>query len=160
LRLPDRSPPRGGTPPPAPARPGASLAACYFEAGAGAGAGDDADGGGAGAAAGGLAGAVAGMMVDSRRWAGITSVTEVSMKTMAPAGVSLPGTVGVPIEPKTAWLPDPPNAEPMSAPLPACSRTREMMIRLTTMWMITMRMYMPRLLLMKPRPWRRTSSRW
>src|SRR5262245_8655982 len=59
------------------------------------------------------------------------------MKTMATAVVSLPSTVGVPIEPNTAWLPPPPNAEPISAPLPACSRTSPMMIRLTRICRIT-----------------------
>ena len=66
------------------------------------------------------------------------------MNTMATTVVALPSTVGVPIDPNTAWLPLPPKAEPMSAPLPACSSTRPMMTRLTMMWMITTRMNMQR----------------
>ena len=43
--------------------------------------------------------------------------------------VILPSTVGVPMEPKTAWLPAPPNAEPMSAPFPACRSTIPMIAK-------------------------------
>jgi len=51
------------------------------------------------------------------------------VKAMAIAVVILPRIVGVPMEPKTAWLPAPPNAEPMSAPLPACSSTIPMIAK-------------------------------
>src|SRR5262249_36264197 len=57
----------------------------------------------------------------------MASVNDVNVKTMAMPVVILPSKVGVPIEPNTAWLPAPPNAEPMSAPLPDCSRTMPMM---------------------------------
>ena len=43
-------------------------------------------------------------------------LNEVIMNRIATAVVILPRIVGVPMEPKTAWLPPPPNAEPMSAP--------------------------------------------
>ena len=76
------------------------------------------------------------MIVVARRCASIASENDVIMNTTATAVVSLPSTVGVPIDPKTAWLPEPPKAEPISAPLPACSSTRPMMMRLTMMWMI------------------------
>ena len=49
------------------------------------------------------------------------------MKTTATTPVILPSSVGVPIDPNTAWVPPPPNAEPMSAPLPAWSSTIPMM---------------------------------
>ena len=64
---------------------------------------------------------------------------------MAMAPVILPSTVGVPIEPKTAWLPAPPKAEPMSAPLPACSRTMAMMAKHISTWTIVsaMTIYSP-----------------
>ena len=42
------------------------------------------------------------------------------------AVVILLSTVGVPIEPNTAWEPAPPKAEPMSAPFPDWSRTMPM----------------------------------
>src|ERR1700675_807257 len=123
--------------PPAPVRPGARPAASYFLAGAdtggeeaagaggppGAAAGGEATGRGApagddpGAAAGAADGAVAGMIVVARRCASIASENDVSMNTTATAVVSLPSTVGVLIDPKTAWLPEPPKAEPISAPL-------------------------------------------
>src|SRR5581483_8962129 len=63
------------------------------------------------------------------------SENDVIVKTMAMAPVILPSTVGVPIEPNTAWLPAPPKAEPMSAPLPACSSTMAMMARHISTWM-------------------------
>ena len=69
-----------------------------------------------------MAGAVAGMIVVARRCASIASEKEVSMNRMATAVVALPSTVGVLIDPKTAWLPVPPKAEPISAPLPAWSK--------------------------------------
>src|SRR5580765_8457319 len=66
----------------------------------------------------------------------IASVNDVSVKTMAMPVVILPSKVGVPIEPKTAWLPAPPNAEPMSAPLPDCSRTMPMIPKHASTWMM------------------------
>ncbi len=74
----------------------------------------------------------------------IESPNEVIMKTAATTAVALPSTVGVPIEPNTAWLPLPPKAEPMSAPLPAWSSTSPMITRLTMTWMVTTRMNMAR----------------
>ena len=53
------------------------------------------------------------------------------MNTIATTVVILPRIVGVPMEPNTAWLPPPPNAEPMSAPFPAWSSTIPMMARHT-----------------------------
>jgi hypothetical protein len=61
------------------------------------------------------------------------------MKSTATAVVTLPSRVGVPIEPNTAWLPPPPKADPMSAPLPAWRRTSPMMIRLTRICAMTRR---------------------
>src|SRR6185369_685629 len=117
--------------PPAPARPGARPEASYCLAGAGAAGEDVAGAAGApgtatggeaaggvpagddpGTAAGAAAGAVAGMIVVARRCARIARENDVSMNTTATAVVSLPSTVGVLIDPKTAWLPEPPNAEP------------------------------------------------
>src|SRR5512145_3522766 len=114
--------------------PGASRArpaASYFVAGAGAGGVDGAAAGGVAGAggaagagdgdaagAGAVAGAVAGMIDVDRLCASIDSENDVSMNSTATAVVSLPSTVGVLMDPKTAWLPVPPNAEPMSAPLP------------------------------------------
>jgi hypothetical protein len=86
-----------------------------------------------GVAAGAATGAVAGMIVVARRCARIARENDVNMNTTATAVVSLPSTVGVLIDPKTAWLPEPPKADPISAPLPACSNTRAMMMRLTMM---------------------------
>ncbi len=59
---------------------------------------------------------------------------------MATPVVILPSRVGVPMEPNTASLPVPPNAEPMSAPLPAWSRTTAMMSMQTRTWRLTTRM--------------------
>jgi hypothetical protein len=53
----------------------------------------------------------------------MASENEVSVKTMAIPVVIFPSRVGVPIEPNTAWLPAPPKADPMSAPLPDCKST-------------------------------------
>jgi len=88
-------------------------------------------GGGRGSAGrGGVAGAAgpdAGMMLTARTMRHDREPDEVIMKTAAnPPQVALPSTVGVPIEPNTAWLPLPPKAEPMSAPLPAWSNTSPM----------------------------------
>src|SRR5262249_14548154 len=56
----------------------------------------------------------------------IASVNDVSVNTMAIPGGILPSKVGVPLEPNNAWLPAPPKAEPISAPLPDCSSTMPM----------------------------------
>src|ERR1700730_5298661 len=93
------------------------------------------------------AGAEAGMIVLAFLCASTARENEVTMKMTATTVVILPSTVGVPMEPKTAWLPLPPKAEPMSAPLPACRSTIPMMIKLTMTWMTTTKMNMPRSLL-------------
>ena len=67
------------------------------------------------------------------------SQNDVIMKTIATPAVTLPSKVGVPMEPNTAWLPEPPNADPMSAPLPAWSRTTAMISKQTSTWMVTTR---------------------
>src|SRR5262249_47373034 len=109
-----------------PRRPGVCLGGAGGAAGApGAGAS------GAGAAgAGAVAGAVVGT-TDIAREESFARLKDVIMNRIATAVVILPRIVGVPIEPKTAWLPPPPNAEPMSAPLPAWSSTIPMMARHT-----------------------------
>src|SRR5256884_9935132 len=56
-------------------------------------------------------------------------LNDVRVKTTGIAPVILVSTVGVPIEPKTAWLPAPPNADPISAPLPACRSTIPMIAK-------------------------------
>src|SRR2546427_2324828 len=66
----------------------------------------------------------------------IASVNDVIVKTIAMPVVILPSKVGVPIDPNTAWLPAPPNAEPMSAPFPDCSRTMPMMAKHARTWMM------------------------
>ena len=71
------------------------------------------------------------MIVVERWWESTASEKDVTRKATATTDVILPRTVGVPMEPNTAWLPLPPKAEPMSAPLPAWSSTSPMMIRLT-----------------------------
>jgi len=58
------------------------------------------------------------MIEAERRDAMIESPKEVMTKASAMPVVIFPKSVGVPMEPKTAWLPAPPNAEPISAPLP------------------------------------------
>ena len=45
------------------------------------------------------------------------------MKTTAATVVSLLRNVDAPVLPKRVWLEPPPNAAPMSAPLPVCSST-------------------------------------
>ena len=67
----------------------------------------------------------------------MASQNEVSAKASATPVVSLPRSVGVPMDPNTAWLPAPPKADPMSAPLPAWSSTSPMMMRQTMTWAIT-----------------------
>src|SRR5262249_57370502 len=42
----------------------------------------------------------------------MASVNDVIVKTIAMPVVILPRSVGVPIDPNTAWLPAPPNADP------------------------------------------------
>src|SRR6185436_7080034 len=131
------------------------------------GAGVTGAGGAAGVAGAGAAGPLDGMMLKLRLWAIIDSANEVTMNAIATTEVALPRTVGVPMDPNTAWLPLPPKAEPMSAPLPACSSTRPTMTRHTMMWTITTRMNMERYsfeaplraadflaMVMKPGAWR------
>src|SRR5206468_7685858 len=95
--------------------------------GAGAAGAAGADPAGAGAAAGG--GAASRTTELPRSPPRIASVNDVIVKTIAMPVVILPSKVGVPIDPNTAWLPAPPNAEPMSAPFPDCSRTMPMMAK-------------------------------
>src|SRR2546423_1235385 len=122
----------------APAHVGSSPR--YFDAGGAVGAGAEGAAGSEGADAGGPAGADTGgasrTTDEDRSPPRMASENEVSVKMMAMAPVILPSTVGVPIEPKTAWLPAPPKAEPMSAPLPACSRTMAMMAKHISTWTI------------------------
>src|SRR5205823_2401403 len=94
----------------------------YFDAGGVVGAGTGADGV-AGSEAGADTGGASRTTDDVRSPPRIASENEVSVKMIAMTPVILPSTVGVPMEPNTAWLPAPPKAEPMSAPLPACSST-------------------------------------
>src|SRR5581483_12130996 len=96
----------------------------------------------AGGAAGALAagGSVAGT-IDAGREDSLARAKEVIMKTIATAVVIFPRMVGVPMEPNTAWLPAPPNAEPMSAPFPACSSTIPMIARQTNTWTTMTAMY-------------------
>src|SRR5258708_26695342 len=108
------------------------------------GAGVAGTGGAAGVAGAGAAGPVAGMMLSVRLGAIIARAKEVTMNMIATTEVALPRTVGVPMDPNTAWLPLPPKAEPMSAPLPACSSTKPTMTRHTMTWTITTRMNMER----------------
>jgi len=82
------------------------------------------------------------MIVVERLWASTASENDVTMKATATTVVILPRTVGVLMEPNTAWLPLPPKAEPMSAPLPAWSSTRPMMMKLTITWMMTSKVNM------------------
>ncbi len=117
-------------------------------------------GGAAGVAGAGAVGPLAGMMLTDRLWAIIDRANEVSMNMIATTEVALPSTVGVPIDPNTAWLPVPPKAEPMSAPLPACSRTRPTMAMHTITWRTTTRMNMTRSTPSKRRCARPTSWRW
>src|SRR4029453_13323748 len=113
---------------------GAAGADAVGRGGAAGGVGDVGAAGSAGAGVAGAAGALAG--------AGASRTTELpcspprmasenegSAKTIAIPVVILPSSVGVPIEPNTAWLPAPPKAEPMSAPLPDCKRTMPMMAK-------------------------------
>ena len=88
---------------------------------------------GAGVSAAG-AGALAGT-TDCARDESFARLNEVIMNTIATTVVILPRIVGVPMEPNTAWLPPPPNAEPMSAPFPAWSSTIPMMARHTRVCM-------------------------
>src|SRR5438094_4460681 len=92
-----------------------------------------------GAAGAGVAGAVVG--AGSRTTEPVRSppsrarLNDVMVKRIAITAVILPTTVGVPIEPNTAWLPAPPNAEPMSAPLPDCKNsTMAMMAKHMSPW--------------------------
>src|SRR5262245_25596089 len=113
-----------------------SWAPDYFVAGAGAagvpGVGDSAGAAGAGALAG---------TIDAGREESFASPNDVIMKRIAATVVILPRMVGVPMEPNTAWLPPPPNAEPMSAPLPAWSSTIPMMAKHTSVWRTTRAIY-------------------
>src|SRR4029077_17716627 len=84
------------------------------------GAGVTGAGGAAGIAGAGAAGPVAGMMLSVRLLGIIDRANEGTLNMICTTQGALPRTVGVPMAPNTAWLPLPPKAEPMSAPLPAC----------------------------------------
>jgi len=86
------------------------------------GAGTEDEAGGAGALP-----ATGSRMTEPRSPPSKARLNDVIANTIAIPVVIFPSTVGVPMEPKTAWLPAPPNAEPMSAPLPACRSTMPMM---------------------------------
>lgn len=51
------------------------------------------------------------------------SIREVSIKTTAATVVALLRKVDAPVLPNRVWLPPPPKAAPISAPLPVCSST-------------------------------------
>src|SRR5262249_28358464 len=108
----------------APQRDGAGVAGV-----AGGGGGRGGGGGGGAAGAGALAGGGAASRTTelARSPPRMASVNDVIVKTIAMPVVILPRSVGVPIDPNTAWLPAPPNADPMSAPLPDCKSTMPMM---------------------------------
>src|SRR5712664_983893 len=76
----------------------------------------------------------------------MASVNDVTANTMAMPVVIFPSSVGVPMEPNTAWLPAPPNAEPMSAPLPDCNSTMPMMAKDASTWTMVRAMYIRSLL--------------
>src|SRR5206468_5851525 len=109
----------------APQRAGAGDAGVTGVGAAGPGAVGAAGAAGAGVLAGG--GAASRTTELARSPPRMASVNDVIVKTIAMPVVILPRSVGVPIDPNTAWLPAPPNAEPMSAPLPDCSKTMPMM---------------------------------
>src|SRR5437773_3411653 len=116
----------------------------YLDAGGVVGAGADGDPG-AGGVAGTDTGGASRTTDEDRSPPRIASENEVRVKMIAITPVILPSTVGVPIEPNTAWLPAPPKAEPISAPLPACSSTMAMMAKHISTWMIVsaMTIYSP-----------------
>jgi len=58
------------------------------------------------------------------------------MNMMAAAVVALLKKVEAPVLPNRVWLEPPPNAAPMSAPLPVWSRTIIISAMQTMMWMI------------------------
>src|SRR5881396_4013358 len=70
---------------------------------------------------------------------------EVTIKIVAATAVSLLRKVPAPREPKTVWL-EPPNAAPISAPLPDCSRMTPTMTKATMICTMTKAMYMLMLL--------------
>src|SRR3989454_4392319 len=121
-----------------------SGASGYLDAGGVVGAGADGDPG-AGGVAGTDTGGASRTTDEDRSPPRIASENEVRVKMIAITPVILPSTVGVPIEPNTAWLPAPPKAEPISAPLPACSSTMAMMAKHISTWMIVsaMTIYSP-----------------
>ena len=62
---------------------------------------------------------------DERSPPRMARLNDVTAKRSATLVVILPSSVGVPMEPNTAWLPAPPKAEPISAPCrPAAVRCR------------------------------------
>ena len=69
---------------------------------------------------------------------------DVSIKTKAVMTVNLLRKFAGPRLPKTVWL-EPPNAAPISAPLPDCSRIAPIMSRQTITWMMISKVYMLRL---------------
>ena len=75
-----------------------------------------------------------------RSFAMMANDNEVNMKTNAVMTVNLLRKFAGPRLPNTVWL-DPPNAAPISAPLPDCSKMAPIMSRQTMTWMMTSSMY-------------------
>ena len=61
-------------------------------------------------------------MTDACLFATMDNIRDVSINTTAEPVVSLLRNVDAPLLPKIVWL-EPPNAAPISAPLPPCSNT-------------------------------------
>ena len=62
------------------------------------------------------------------------------MKMTAAATVTLLKKLAGPRLPNTVWL-EPPNAAPISAPLPACSKMAAIIKKQTETWSTTVRVY-------------------
>src|SRR5208337_298050 len=75
-------------------------------------------------------------MTDECLFATMDNTRDVSINTIAEPVVSLLRNVEAPLLPKIVWL-EPPNAAPISAPLPPCSKTMEIKKMQQKMWMIT-----------------------
>jgi hypothetical protein len=67
-----------------------------------------------------------------RRLEKYAKVKDVSMKTIAAPVVILLKNEEAPVLPKIVWLLPPPNAAPISAPLPVCNRTTNIRAMQTT----------------------------
>ncbi len=74
-------------------------------------------------------------MTDACLFATMDNIRDDSINTIAEAVVSLLRKVEAPLLPKIVWL-EPPNAAPISAPLPLWSKTMEIKKRQQVMWMI------------------------